>query len=130
MKIIHAALMAVFLAVWGIGPAQSAGPSGNIWRLITTHTVFFGSSASVSTTDAFATGTRRVQLQCTVACLFAFAASTASDATQARVAQALATTTHFLPANIIKEYIVSSGEVVVVLGLSTTGTLYVSELSR
>lgn len=131
MRIIYAALMAVFLAGgWGAPAAQAAGPSGNVWRLVTTHTVFFGSSVSVAQTPNFAVGTRRVQLLCTVACLIAFAASGTSGATQVTIVQALASTTHFLPANVIKEYIVSSGQVVAVLGLTATGTLYVSELSR
>ncbi len=123
MRFIYAVLMAAFLAF----PAQAGE---DVWRLVTTHTVGFGTSTAVSTTDPFATGTRRVQLVCNTACYIAFAASTSSDATQARVAAAFATTTHFLPANVIKEYIVSSGEVVVVLGLTAVGILYVTEISK
>ena len=125
MRFIYAALMAAFLAF----PAQAAQQE-NVWRMITTHTVFFGSSTAVSTTDNFASGTRRVQLVCTADCLIAFAASPTIGTTEALVVVATAATTHFLPADVVKEYIVSGSQVVVVLGLSGLGTLYVTELSK
>lgn len=122
MKFIYAALIAAFLAF----PAQAA--EQNVWRLVTTHTLDFAGDI-VSTTDVFGAQIRRVQVVCTSACLFAFAVSN-SEITEALVAAAEASTTHFLPANVIKEYVVSPSMVVVAIQVSSSGILYVTELTK
>lgn len=115
--LVSAALFAaLFLAV----PAQAA----DVYKPRASVVFPFGGVAQAMTND-LGSFTQVVRLLCTSACFVAIG-STAADA----VVTATGTTSYYLPANAAEYFRVNPGANIAVIQASSSGTLYITEMTQ
>jgi ABC-type taurine transport system substrate-binding protein len=91
--------------------------TGRVYRLGTTQTVSFTSTSAANTT-AFQSGTNVVRVIASTNCHIAFAQSPTATTSSAK-----------LPPNEAEYFVVNAGEKIAAIRTTTSGTLYVTEVS-